>query len=59
MERPFPASRGDEPCIFVSCAHENPDRVHPEIQWIEDQSSSMRYDDGVGPVRRRFDGQAP
>jgi adenylate cyclase len=52
MERPFPAYTGDEPYIFVSYAHEDNDRVFPEIQWLKDQGVNIWYDEGISPGSR-------
>ncbi|MEJ2132338.1 MAG: toll/interleukin-1 receptor domain-containing protein, partial [Gammaproteobacteria bacterium] len=55
MDKPFPAYEGEAPYFFVSYAHEDAERVYPEMSWIRDAGFELWYDDGihVGTVWRR------
>ena len=55
MKRPFPAYQGDEPYVFVCYAHENADRVYPELQRLHDAGVRIWYDEGVSPGARWSD----
>ena len=49
MERPFPAYKGDEPYIFVSYAHDDAERVYPEITRLRNEGFNIWYDEGISP----------
>ena len=49
MEKPFTAYQGDEPYIFVSYAHEDAERVYPELEWLRRQGFNVWYDEGISP----------
>jgi TolB-like protein/Tfp pilus assembly protein PilF len=55
MKRPFSAYQGDEPYVFVCYAHENADRVYPELQRLHDAGVRIWYDEGVSPGARWSD----
>jgi len=47
METPFAAYTGDQPFVFVCYAHEDSDRVYPEMAWLRDQGLNLWYDEGI------------
>lgn len=44
---PFPAYQGDEPYIFVSYAHDDSDRVYPDLVRFNDDGYNVWYDEGI------------
>ncbi|MCZ6871424.1 MAG: TIR domain-containing protein, partial [Gammaproteobacteria bacterium] len=47
--KPFAAYQGDDPYIFVSYAHEDAERVYPELEWLRGQGFNVWYDEGISP----------
>ena len=51
MEKPFPAYRGDEPCVFVCYAHTDAAQVYEEFVWLKADGLNLWYDEGIGGGR--------
>jgi hypothetical protein len=47
VETPFAAYTGDQPFILVCYAHEDSDKVYPEMTWLRDQGLNLWYDEGI------------
>lgn len=46
---PYPAYRGKEPYVFVSYAHNDKDKVFPEIHRFNEAGFHVWYDEGIAP----------
>ena len=46
MEKPS-AYRGSDPYVFVCYAHEDAERVYPEIAWLQSEGVNVWYDEGI------------
>ena len=55
MKRPFAAYQGAEPYVFVCYAHDDTEKVYPEIQRLHEGGVRIWYDEGISPGMRWSD----
>lgn len=51
MDRPFAAYQGAEPYVFVCYAHDDAERIYPELAWLNQASVNIWYDEGISAGR--------